>query len=730
MISQHLHMTTCPAILRGDDNIDDGTQQQQPKKMLQTFDQTHIYDRLNQEAEIFKQNNEMLKNYYQSEELRACSFAPQTLVGGQEKRSLYEFLSDQQNHVLKVEQKLEQIKQAEIQRDEAHSYHPLTNEYKFQDRDGTVPTYERLYGLGKKTQDMPILKTQAPIQNQIPTIQEKSRKMVRKDKVEDILYQDAQRRVLKQKENQEQKTKVIAVNIKHTSNNSEKIVAQKFIREFENVIDWIFDQTGQDRPTNISFSIDYLKLGEILQRLFFLNQLQIGKQENERAVEYENLRLSEERALLCEIWSILRGDELGGVSKRNLCLFLLTLIGITDFKIKELPGAQKESQDYVKSIQPQQNKITTAHQPHDKPKLGKLDKDGNIIFQFEETKKIQKQFDILYRNRLACEELKKTNWKDENPYKPQINPQSKALAHQYRERILEETANLIDNQIIKVIIPENGQITHADLLVLQKKTQEYKLEQSKKDHIQRQMDQCPFRPKIQEQERKSQKTQSKHIELYQLAKPQTSKRDRTKEEIEFERQADDCTFQPGVATKNQNYQSKQNTDQNYLNRDVDKTVLRMRQARMRRDEVSKMLERGYNSNQAPQKQMSRSQSQSQIKATLSSRQKSQESQPNLISYPSQNFHLEEHQDEPNPTSTQQDDRIPLLFVDVNLAPNKTERIIVYEGDLSSELAAKFAYDHNLDEFMQEKLKELLDYQISGLLTKIDEEEGALSENDQ
>ena len=32
--------------------------------------------------------------------------------------------------------------------------------------------------------------------------------------------------------------------------------------------------------------------------------------------------------------------------------------------------------------------------------------------------------------------------------------------------------------------------------------------------------------------------------------------------------------------------------------------------------------------------------------------------------------------------------------------------------------------------MQEKLKELLDYQISGLLTKIDEEEGALSDNDQ
>jgi len=28
---------------------------------------------------------------------------------------------------------------------------------------------------------------------------------------------------------------------------------------------------------------------------------------------------------------------MSGISKRNLCLFLLTLIGITDFKLKELP---------------------------------------------------------------------------------------------------------------------------------------------------------------------------------------------------------------------------------------------------------------------------------------------------------------------------------------------------------------------------------------------------------
>ena len=62
-----------------------------------------------------------------------------------------------------------------------------------------------------------------------------------------------------------------------------------------------------------------------------------------------------------------------------------------------------------------------------------------------------------------------------------------------------------------------------------------------------------------------------------------------------------------------------------------------------------------------------------------------------------------------------------MFVDVNIGPSKTERIIVNEGDSSAELAEKFAIKFNLDYQMQLKLKELLDSQISGLLHRIEEE---------
>ncbi|CAD8122345.1 unnamed protein product [Paramecium sonneborni] len=762
MNSKQQHMTVCPALLKGDDQPDEFPLRAQnsnvpkmpvQKKIMVQQNNEILYERLNQEAEIFKQNNQMLKDYYEQEELRPCSFTPQTLNDGQEKRSLYQFLFDQQNHVLKIEQKLEQIKQNDMERDLQHPYHPKTNDFNFQSRDESIPTYERLYNLNQKKPSEPKMQqSELTTVDFKPVIQQKSSNIVRNQKVEDILYQDAQRRQQKQREVQEQKNtpKVVTVNVKYTSNNSEKIVAQKFIREFETVIDWIFDQTGQERPSNVSFSIDYLKLGEILQRLGFINQLQ-AKENNEKAVEYENLRLSEERALLCEIWTVLRGDELGGISKRNLCLFLLTLIGITDFKIKELPSAQNEEvPNYQKSIQPQQHKIVTAHQPNDRPKLGTIDKDGNIIFTFEETKKIQKQFDILYRNRLGCEELKKTNWKDENPYKPQILEQSKQLASQFREKLLEESANLIDNQLIKVNIPENGQISHADLLVLQQKTVEYHKEQKKQEIIQQELDKCPFKPQLlnsqnNDERKSSSKKQDKYLQLYSLAKPATQKRDRTTEEIEYEKQLEECTFQPDLSNKTN---QQQKSDSHYVNKNVDKTVQRMKQARQRREEVQGMLERGYKSvkgtqnqqnsvQQIQQKKESRNDLQNQIKQTSqSSRQKSMQSQESqqMNTFQSQNFHMDESQPKEEQSDvrsgSQQDERIPLLFVDVNLGPNKTERIVVYEGDQSCDLAARFAHEHNLDEFMQEKLKELLDYQISGLLTKIDEEEGALSENDQ
>jgi len=53
-----------------------------------------------------------------------------------------------------------------------------------------------------------------------------------------------------------------------------------------------------------------------------------------------------------------------------------------------------------------------------------------------------------------------------------------------------------------------------------------------------------------------------------------------------------------------------------------------------------------------------------------------------------------------------------------------KRIVLYEGDDPEEKAIEFALLNKLDESMQTKLKELLKWQINGVLGRIDEDEEA------
>jgi hypothetical protein len=75
-----------------------------------------------------------------------------------------------------------------------------------------------------------------------------------------------------------------------------------------------------------------------------------------------------------------------------------------------------------------------------------------------------------------------------------------------------------------------------------------------------------------------------------------------------------------------------------------------------------------------------------------------------------------HDDEINSSPEVQPNKIeqlspeitPLLYVDVNLGGENSERIVVFDGDTAIGLAKQFCEEHNLDEDTQEKLEELLD----------------------
>lgn len=58
---------------------------------------------------------------------------------------------------------------------------------------------------------------------------------------------------------------------------------------------------------------------------------------------------------------------------------------------------------------------------------------------------------------------------------------------------------------------------------------------------------------------------------------------------------------------------------------------------------------------------------------------------------------------------------------MNLGPDRTERIVVHDGDTAAQLADRFSQHHKLNPLMKQKLIELLNLEISGILERIDEE---------
>jgi len=57
---------------------------------------------------------------------------------------------------------------------------------------------------------------------------------------------------------------------------------------------------------------------------------------------------------------------------------------------------------------------------------------------------------------------------------------------------------------------------------------------------------------------------------------------------------------------------------------------------------------------------------------------------------------------------QKSDRLnetPLLYIDINLEGDKSERLVVFKGDQPKDLAYKFCLEHELDEETQLRLED-------------------------
>ncbi len=100
-----------------------------------------------------------------------------------------------------------------------------------------------------------------------------------------------------------------------------------------------------------------------------------------------------------------------------------------------------------------------------------------------DSKTIKSTFDELYLNRLKLGEsqLIKEEVIDEYTFKPFVSKASNELAEKYRNRILQETQKLISENKIEFDVPEDGQIDHISLLMLDEKRKDAVLQQKRDD---------------------------------------------------------------------------------------------------------------------------------------------------------------------------------------------------------------------------------------------------------
>ncbi|KRX00675.1 hypothetical protein PPERSA_00902 [Pseudocohnilembus persalinus] len=334
-------------------------------------------------------------------------------------------------------------------------------------------------------------------------------------------------------------------------------------------------------------------------------------------------------------------------------------------------------------------------------------------------------------------------------YQPQINKQSEKLAEQYRQKVLNGAQNLIENKQIQMKLPSNGQLSHQQLLVLQQKQSEQAIILQKQKLQEQELQECKFKPQINQynphKRNKSVKENKQVSSIYSESKFFRHKEDiKTSEQLQWEKDQEACTFTPQInnysrqlvrnkssniiqpvnyfnnqqqlenynihqtsgqntnfqqLNSNKNNQILQNNDFYEYNTQVqskkikqnqnfafDKNVERLRIARMEKERVRLIKEKGFTAQQADNfiKQMINNE---QKQKTENNQQNQNKFQPQSIKNISQKpIYFQQ--------SNSKDQQMPLLYVDVNIGDGQTERITVNEGDTSEILASQFAQKHN------------------------------------
>jgi hypothetical protein len=281
-------------------------------EIVQKKSKFDVEERFYKKAKETQEKIKNLKALKEIEEVDGCTFKPK-IKSKRENKTYEQFYEYMKNYVDKKNVKIKQMKDEEnknLEKNSEFSHQPKLCDKSIQmiarKSDLEESTFDRLHKLYKgqaKSNSNSLreslvseIKTEESVKCFHPKVNKKSQMLNRPDPIEKILYDDALRRINKEKfPPPPPPTKFI-------TSKSEKVLIEKVKRDFEEAFFCIETDTGE---------LIYTKMIELFKIMHFV------KDDNKK---------EEERLLLLESWKILsRGENV--CKKDSILVFLLSVMG-------------------------------------------------------------------------------------------------------------------------------------------------------------------------------------------------------------------------------------------------------------------------------------------------------------------------------------------------------------------------------------------------------------------
>ena len=547
------------------------------------------------------------------------NFTPLKIKKNEEKRNFNQFLQDENNHLLKIQNKINNLKEKKDIKDKKDlilkpnidkNSELLVNKNK---NNNNEKVYERLYNLRNKTPNK-ILKEEEKEKEE----KEKNKKKRSRSGKKEI-YIPSNPKVKNTKKPIEKKYYLLDKNL-----NTNKIFYNHFIFHFRNTTNNYFnvllyyndpiEEENNKIGNNIKYNlnninknnfdlsinninnenldntfenniVDEYKINNLVINKLSLPQLYellydlgiCSKPIPDDNSENENPIQEQEKKLVIKLFTILK-DEDNMVENDKLLKFLLSVLGLNYYDLyREFKLTHKESEidslineslitkdekiDIMINTQNIENEKKIDLKNKKENDYVSYDKKNKIIIPINKSKLIKKEFQPFLINYMTLKF--KCNYKDNQHeemynFKPNIGQKSQELYKKYKEKV-----TLLSEYLKDENNKNNNKLNCIERLILQDKRRLLENEKMRENNLKKEMEECTFKPKINYYSSSKQFQPNRFEELIQLQNEKIkNKKNKSKDEVDVEINKDEYTFKPNIPIKNFKTNNYSNTSYN------------------------------------------------------------------------------------------------------------------------------------------------------------------------